>query len=298
MNNTNNTKDGLVKFIMSVVKDYPEIQAETENPVVHFVTFMMPIDEITNALPGQHKVTFEKEMDSALFNYRRHFEPKNQFENEFFELYMSNRIKSVLSKVWSEMSNNSKSRFLAKLNKDVLNQIRIGYFNPYSNYRNVVDIRPSDNMMRRFTANRRLLMRDLIGQRQAIPLIKEAKEKEMKIIQTLLKSLKRKYPNGQIGQAMSSYKGHIKDAAKNKRKQEEINKARSVVKFKNVNKEGVVGKNFANYPYTSQDKPNYRIITGYRNNSGALYPSKKKNTVYAHQESKWRWPKTKTKKGQ
>ena len=105
MSNTN-TKEGLVRFIMSAVKKYPESKPNQLNPVVYHSSFMMSIDEIKKAIPGKHKEKFEKEMASALFNYRKHFKPRNEYANEAMG-YLSSRIQIVLSKVWFSMSNNA-----------------------------------------------------------------------------------------------------------------------------------------------------------------------------------------------
>ena len=110
---TNTNKEGLVRFIMSAVKKYPGNKGDI-NPVVFHSSFMMTIDEIKKAMPGKHKDTFEKEMSSALFNYRKHFKPQNEYENEAIGHYLSNMIQKVLSKVWFSMNNNSKEEYLSE----------------------------------------------------------------------------------------------------------------------------------------------------------------------------------------
>ena len=222
---TNTNKEALVRFIMSAVKKYPGNKGDI-NPVVFHSSFMMTIDEIKKAMPGKHKETFEKEMSSALFNYRKHFKPQNEYENESIGHYLSNMIQNVLSKVWFSMSNNSKEEYLSKLKKDVLNEIRKGYFDPISNYGNLVNNAPNAITMRNFHNNRYNLMKKLIVEKQVMPLTKEAKAKKNAKIQALLMSLKRHYTNGQLGQAMYSARDGLRAAARNEPNQKKIKNTR------------------------------------------------------------------------
>ena len=347
MSNTN-TKDGLVRFIMSAVKKYPESKPNQLNPVVYHSSFMMSIDEIKKAIPGKHKEKFEKEMASALFNYRKHFKPKNHYENEAIGHYLSTMIQIVLSKVWFSMSNNSKEEYLSKLKKDVLNEIRIGYFDPY------LTNAPNSKTMNNFHKNRYKLMKKLIMEKQVMPLTKEAKTRENAKIQALLMSLKRLNPNGQLGQSMYSTRGDLRAAARNETNQRKIKNTRknlmanlearstaSRVKqkemeriqtmlmslkrlnpngqlgqamstveeqlkasaknpenYKRINNtrtklltgihEGVNTKNHRKLEYSMPFKPWGRPIKGYRNNTGAYY-QRNKNAVSAGKEANWRY---------
>lgn len=311
MSNTN-TKDGLVRFIMSAVKMYPESKPNQLNPVVYHSSFMMSIDEIKKAIPGKHKEKFEKEMASALFNYRKHFKPRNEYANEAIGHYLSSRIQIVLSKVWFSMSKNSKEKYLSKLKKDVLNEIRKGYFDPY------LTNAPNSKTMNNFHKNRYKLMEKLIMEKQVMPLTKEAKgrenakiqrkikntrknlmanleasstasrvkQKEMERIQTLLMSLKRLNPNGQMGNAMSTVEEQLKASAKNPENYKRINNTRTKL-FREI-REGVNTKNHRNLNYSMPFKPWGRPIEGYRNNTGAYYP-RNKSAVPAEKEEKWRY---------
>lgn len=212
------TKEGLVKFIMSAVKKYPETEPQPLNPVVYHSSYMMSIDKIKNALPGKHKETFKKEIASALFNYRRHFKLNGNTPGYTYEYYssLSSRIQSVLSKVWFEMSDDSKKNYLSKLTNKVLNEIRLSYFDSWFHInRNIT-----------FDKNRYNLMKKLIVEKEVMPLTKKAKDNGNARIKALLMSLKRRYRNGQIGQAMYTTRGGLRKAAINEANQKKIKNTR------------------------------------------------------------------------
>ena len=303
-----NLKESLVQFIMSVVKKYPERKPQI-NPVVYYSSFMMSIDEIQKAIPGKHKEKFEKEMASALFNYRKYFNPRNQYANEAISRFLSPRIQKVLADVWFSMSNNSKQEYLFKLKKNVLNEIRKEYLNPDSNLLFSMNNVPNKNIMSNFLFNRQNLMEKLVVEKQVMPLKKEAKAKENAKIQTLLKSLKKLNPNGQMGQAMYTARDHLKAAARNETNQKKIKNTRNnlltniearytsskeqkeIEKFRTMLKEmqdGTRGKNLDNLDRSMPFKPWGRPIPSYRNNTGAYRP-RNKNAVPAGLGDNWRY---------
>jgi hypothetical protein len=258
---------------MGMMKRYPVLSQRTFHPVITSVSYMMTTDEITKALPGNHKQEFMTELASALLHKHQHFIKSSKYNynnrmsnytREYFDNYLGSMISHILSVIFfKDMDENDQRIFLSNINLNVLKQIQSAYGSPLNDYNNG----PNITLKKRFTAHREKLIKKLLGEKQAFPAKANAKERENNRIRTLLLSLKRLNPNGQIGQAVHGAKNMLKEAAKTEENQKRIENARKSVNPNNV-RTAAHPKNLSKRNYDPNMRPTGRRISRTRNNSG------------------------------